>query len=175
MQTDSLFIEERLSDDRHIRIVSDFDCGENKELEDFLKSDAFAYNRDGQGNTYLIFDKRRQNIIGYYTLRTNAIQAYNSENDRVEVFPSIEIARFAISTDYQSQGYGKLIFFLSILPKINEVKNVIGINTIMLFSVDTEQALSFYTKIGFKQTDEDVRQFINEDCNKGCKLMYVNI
>ena len=54
MQTDSLFIEERLSDDRHIRIVSDFDCGENKELEDFLKSDAFAYNRDGQGNTYLI-------------------------------------------------------------------------------------------------------------------------
>ena len=25
MQTDSLFIEERLSDDRHIRIVSDFD------------------------------------------------------------------------------------------------------------------------------------------------------
>ena len=91
------------------------------------------------------------------------------------MFPSIEIARFAISTDYQSQGYGKLIFFLSILPKINEVKNVIGINTIMLFSVDTEQALSFYTKIGFKQTNEDVRQFINEDCNKGCKLMYVNI
>lgn len=175
IQTDDLFIEERLSDDKHMRRVNDFDCGESKELEDFLKSEAFTYNREGQGNTYLIFDKYGKDILGYYTLRTNAIQAYNSENRRIEVLPSVEIARFAISAKYQGQGYGKLIFFLSILPKAREIKNIVGVSTIMLFSVDTEQALSFYKSIGFKQTEDEVKQFINEDCNKGCKLMYVNI
>lgn len=123
----------------------------------------------------MIFDKHKKCILGYYTLRTNAIQAYNSENKKIEVFPSIEISRFAIASSYQGQGYGKLIFFLSILPKVNEIKNIVGINTIMLFSVDTEQALSFYDSIGFKQTKDEIKQFINEDCNKGCKLMYVNI
>lgn len=171
----TIFTEERLSDCKHLRKVSNFTCGENKELEDFLKSDAFAYNREGQGNTYLILDKEGRDIIGYYTLRANAIQAYNDDNKRVEILPAIEIARFAIAADYQGKGYGRLIFFFSVLPKINKIKSIVGVNTIMLFSVNTEQALGFYEKIGFKITEDEVRQFINEDCNKGCKLMYVNI
>jgi len=172
---DDIFIDERLDDEKHLRIISDFNCGESKELEDFLKAEAFTYNRDGQGNTYLIFNKENNDIIGYYTLRTNAIQAYNEKHERIEVLPAIEVARLAISENYQRKGYGRLIFLFYILPKIHEIRSIVGVNIIMLFSVDTPQAIGFYEHLGFKATLNEVEQFINEDCNKGCKLMYVNI
>lgn len=175
--------EERLSDDEHFRLVSDFCCGTNESLDNFLKSEAFEYNRDGQGNTYLLRLKETEEIVGYYTLKSNAIQAYNEEQERIEALPSIEIARLAVQYKFQKNGFGRFIFTYYIIPKINKVKDIIGLNTVMVFVDDDyneevpneeDRVKYFYTKLGFKLAEDEVQRFIIDDYNEGCKLMYMS-
>ena len=176
-------IEERLDIDKHFREVSNFSCG-HEPLDLFLNSESFKYNEDGQGNTYLIKLKSTNEIVGYYTLKTNAIQAYNENEKRVEALPSIEIARLAVNHKYRENGFGTTIFTYYIIPKINNMKSIVGINTIMVFVEDEEiedyekkekkQVKYFYRTLGFKLAEDEVQQFIRDDYNEGCKLMYMS-
>ena len=43
---------ERISEE-HFRKISDFEC-EEESLEEFLKSEAYQYDADGEGNTYIV-------------------------------------------------------------------------------------------------------------------------
>lgn len=174
MKIEDLFYEERLNDSmEHMRLVSDFSCGENDSLNIFLQSEAFAYNRDGEGNTYIIRESGTGRIIGYYTLKANNIPYHNIEEDRIYSLPSIELARLAISHDLQSNGYGKLVFAFKIISKINDVRELIGVNTIMLFAIN-ERAIKFYDEIGFKVGEEEVQKFVKDDYNDNCKIMYMS-
>ena len=172
-------VEERLSYDKHLRSVSDFTCGKNESLDNFLKSEAFQYNEDGQGNTYVIRFAQSNEIIAYYTLKANLIKAYNAEIEQDEHLPSVEIARLAVSDSLRRQGLGTYLFVKYILPKINNVKNIIGINTIMLFvedySSEDHNPQNFYKSLGFKLANEEITNHIENKYNEGCKLMYVNI
>lgn len=177
---DDFLIEERLDKNKHLREVSNFCCG-NEPLDSFLKTEAFHYNNEGQGITYLLKCIKTKNIIGYYTLKTNAIQIYSIEKNIVESLPSIEIARLAIHHTYQDQGFGTAIFFNYILPKINKVKTLVGLNTIMVFAIDEnleeykykKDTKRFYQKLGFRLAEDEVQNFIKEDYSEGCKLMYL--
>lgn len=116
---DKIGIEDTRLDDsvETLRIVEEFFCGVDDPLNVFLKSEAFKYNRNGHGNTYLVMNDKRE-VIAYYTLKANAIQMENSDDGRVESISSIELARFAVDYRYQNRGYGNLIFTYMILPKI---------------------------------------------------------
>lgn len=181
----SLFREERLNDEKHLRMVSDFCCGTNEGLDNFLKSEAFKYNRDGEGNTYLVFIPNTDKIVGYFTLKADSIQAENEDEGRVVTMPSVEIARFAVERDYQRQGIGTAIFGYHIIPKINAVKKIIGVNTVMVFveeqeseeyedTLQSNKVEDFYAGLGFKLADDEVQNFIRDDYNEGCKLMYMS-
>ena len=155
----------RLEDDeKTLRQVASFCCGPDNPLNTFLQSEAFDYNRDGQGNTYLVKEKSTGNIVAYYTLKTNAIQIYNEVYDRVESLASIELARFAVDYRYQNQFYGRLIFTYCIIPKVEEVSNIVGVNNILLFvDEDNTKAIRFYQKLGFTLGSDEVKKFIQED------------
>lgn len=181
----SILIEERLNDEKHLRTVSDFCCGTNEGLDNFLKSEAFEYNREGQGNTYLIWMPKKSDVVGYFTLKADSIEAYNEEEKRVVALPAVEIARFAIQEKYQRNGFGTAIFGYHIVPKINAVKEIIGVNTIMVFVEDQDgkeyyqtpeekKIKNFYSKLGFKLAEEEVQRFIRDDYNEGCRLMYMS-
>nr|WP_317359145.1 N-acetyltransferase [uncultured Tyzzerella sp.] len=182
---DRYLLEEKLDDNKHFEEVSYFSCG-NEALDLFLKCEAFKYNEDGQGNTYIIKLKDTDEIIGYYTLKANTIQIYNIKTRIKESHPAIEIARLAVNNDYKNNKFGTTIFFHYILPKIKEVKKLIGINTIMLFSIhedideyehiNNKKTLKyFYEKLGFNLAEDEVQKFIEDDYNEGCKLMYMSI
>ena len=66
-------IEEKLDEHKHFREVSDFYCG-NEGLDFFLKTESFDYSQEGQGSIYIIKSIDNNDIIGYYTLKANAIQ-----------------------------------------------------------------------------------------------------
>lgn len=173
---EEIITEERLSEEKHFREVSNFECQINESLEVFLKSEAFEYNKNGQGNTYILRAKENDEIIGYYTLKANGIcREFNDEyGRRRETAPSIEIARFALASDYQGRGLGKIIFLFFIAPKINEVKELIGVTTIMLFAVNHKKVIKFYQDIGLILAKEEVQQFIKDDDNSKCILMYMD-
>ena len=168
-----------------MRDVSDFCCGTNEGLDNFLKSEAFAYNIEGHGNTFLIYMPNSKEIVGYFTLKADSIEAYNKDYNRVEALPAIEIARFAIQEKYQRQGFGTLIFASHIIPKINAVKDIIGVNTVMVFvenqdgeeykdTLEEKKVKNFYANLGFKMAEDEVQRYIRDDYNEGCKLMYMS-
>lgn len=158
-----------------LRAVEEFLCGVDDPLNVFLKSEAFKYNRNGHGNTYLVKNDEQQ-VIAYYTLKANAIQMENSEDGRLESISSVELARFAVDHRYQNKGYGNLIFTYMILPKIIEVSNIIGINTFIVFVDDeNKRAIKFYQKLGFGLATKEIKNYIEEEFSKKCNIMYVSM
>lgn len=167
--------EEKLSAEKHIRSVGDFCCGADSPLDTFLNTDAFKYNDQRYGLTYILTaSEEDENILGFYTLKTSGIQV--EENGEYNSIPAIEIARIAMSYPIQGQGIGKYVFYTYILPKILKVASIVAVKAIIAFvEPDDEQATSFYTSIGFKKATEDVQKEIEDSFNEKCDLYIVSI
>lgn len=174
-----IFYEERLSEEKHFKCVGDFCCGADSPLDTFLNSEAFEYDRQRYGNTYVLTASEKQaEILGFYTLKTSAIQTeeeigiYKEYNS----IPVVEIARIALQYDLQGQGLGKLVFHDHILPKIRRVSELVAVNAIIAF-VDPEdrQAIHYYKSMGFNRAEDVVQNKIGESFNEECDLYMVSL
>ncbi|AEB77354.1 GNAT family N-acetyltransferase (plasmid) [Clostridium botulinum] len=153
-------------DDKHFLPIGDFQCKiEDKPMESFLKCEAITCDRMGEGNTFLLVGE--DDVIGYYTIKCNAMQ-FRVDNMN-KVYPAIEISRLAVDYRYERQGYGSAILNY-ILESIYELKKEVGIKYVMLFSVPS--AISFYKdKFKFLEFPEDVNILPAWELD-GCKGMY---
>ena len=111
--------EEKLSSEKHFKSVGDFCCGADSPLDIFLSSQAFKYDEQIYGITYILTaSKDESEILGFYTLKTSGIQV--EEDGEYNSIPVIEIARIALHYTLQGQGIGKYVFYTYILPKIEK-------------------------------------------------------
>lgn len=131
-----MLYEERLSVESHFEIVEDFQCTNYEPLDTFLKSEAFQYNENGQGNTFVILNKTKEKVMCYYTLRANSLIIEN------EYIPLIELSRFAVDHTYSRQGNGTKCMMENVIPKVKEIKKYIGLMGILAFA-ETPEALAF--------------------------------
>src|SRR3989338_1808496 len=157
----------KISDERlsvvklsNIHNLKDFNCGdspEQKELSDFLKEDALAYQENDLAITYLcVLDN--QAIVGYITLCSNSVKFSDEELsyliiDDLELreIPALKIARLAVEKKFQTQGIGKYIVF-SAFKKAREIKGHIGLRIVTVDS--KKESISYYeNKFGFKKLE----------------------
>lgn len=156
---------ERIAD-KHFLPIGDFQCGiEDKPMETFLKCEAMECDEVGEGNTFLVIDENNS-IIGYYTIKCNAMQFQVENMDKV--YPAVEISRLAVDYRYERKGFGSAIFN-HILEIIYDLKKEIGIKYLMLFSVPS--AIGFYKKFGFLEFPSDITILPSWEVD-GCKGMY---
>ena len=127
------------------------------------------------GNTYVLFSETDPTeILGFYTLKTSAIQV--EKNNEFNSIPVIEIARIAIEFDLQGCGIGGYIFHDKILPKILQVSQIVAVSAIIAFvEHDDENAVKFYKKIGFLKAEDEVQKQIAETFNEECDLYVVSL
>ena len=170
---DIILHEEKLErNEKYLREVEDFYCGpEQDTLEIYLKGKVFDDIKENKQITYLIKDEDNH-IIGYYSLKANAIN-YVYENKK-EVNPFIELSEFAINFNYQRKGYGTAVMLNYIFKKIETISSIIGCQGIMLFALD-ENAQAFYNKLGFESTIADDIITLQDSFSKGCKLMVISL
>lgn len=170
-----MLIEERLSREKHFIIVGDFCCGADSPLDNFLSSDAFEYDENRYGNTYVLKLSEEQNeIVGFYTLKTSGIQV--EEDKEYNSIPVVEIARIAIHHEFQGNGIGKYVFYTYILPKIQEVAKIVAVKAIIAFvEPEDERAIRFYSSVGFKKATEIVQKEIEDSFNEECDLYIVSL
>ena len=163
--------------DKHFRSLNEFECRE-EDMENFLKNEAYKYNEDGEGNTYILINESN-NIVAYYTLKANSLQIVDSESRymKYRVFPAVEIARLAVDMNYEAQGIGSSLL-AHIIKEVNEVKKIMGIKYIFLFSVPS--ALRFYktknkAKVQFKEFPKGV-EFLKDSLSQDdCTPLYITI
>ena len=83
-----------------------FICG-NISMECFLKSEAYIHHISGEGITKEVLEEETDQIIAYYTLKTDAVKIIDEEMHLIPRYiPCIEIARIAILSHWQNGSKG---------------------------------------------------------------------
>lgn len=63
-----LDIMERIGEDELLSSLSDFSCGVNKDIQNFLQLKAIDFAKKRMSITYLVIDDASADILGYFTL-----------------------------------------------------------------------------------------------------------
>ncbi len=178
-------------DEKYFRKLSDFSCA-NEGLNNFLQGEAIKFHNQGLGLTTLIINEENDDIMGYYTIRSNALQyctedselSYvlkpeqdNSEEKYInlyEVIPVIEITRFAIDLNYSRKRLGSAVLAELIMEEIiGDIATKIGINAIFVLS--SPDAVGFYEFVGFQQFPQDIQKRIKDSETNGCIGLYYTL
>ena len=84
----------------------------SKEMDSFLKTEAYKEQEDGLNTTHLLIDSETGKIAAYISLCNDSIRLDFSEQDKsgysYTTIPSLKKARLAVTSDYQHHGIGKL-------------------------------------------------------------------
>ena len=158
---------ERLSE-RHLSLIDAFSCVESdealakypskikrrvkqhsKEMDRFLKEEAFNEQEMGLSVTYLALDDSG-NIIGYVSLCNDAINLEIQEREDAGIeygsAPALKIARLAVSSPATGQGIGKTLIAFSAY-QAQEIRKHSGIFFLTLDCY--EHRVAFYESVGF--------------------------
>ncbi len=151
-----MFVIEKLND-KHLEFLKGFK-NQVKELEDFLKEDAFSNQKLKISTTYLLFyeNKGQKYLAGYVTLLADSIRIskdenlkkfFENKNVEYKSLPAIKIGRIAVDRRFQKKGYGKNLIIFSIYKALH-LPDSIGCR---FLTVDAKlNAELFYKKHGFK-------------------------
>lgn len=122
----------------------------SKEMEAFLKEEAYEEQEKGVNTTHLFIDKEKNKIVAYVSLCNDSIGLEFAEKDKMGMpyttIPAIKIARLAVAVEYQGLGIGKsLIQFTAYIGK--KMKEMSGLVFITLDCY--AHRVSFYESMGF--------------------------
>lgn len=122
----------------------------SKEMEDFLKEEAFEEQEKGLNTTHLFIDKESGKIAAYVSLCNDSIGLELEERDNMGLsyttVPALKNARLAVAVEYQGMGLGKsLIQFSAYMGR--KVKEMSGLAFLTLDCF--EHRVSFYESVGF--------------------------
>ena len=159
--------------ERHLPLVDAFCCVESdailsqynsdqrrkikkcsKEMEDFLKNEAFEEQKDGMNTTYLLIDERAEKILGYVSLCADAIKLEQQEREDAHITypsaPALKIARLAVNTSAMRRGFGKILIGFSAY-QAQMIREYAGVFFITLDCY--KHRVSFYESIGFQKNE----------------------
>jgi len=139
----------------------DFDCG-IVDLNEFLVEDALPNQSINMSITKIAHIDTK--IIGYYSVLTDTLKKQNIQPDdhiseaAYSQYPAIKIGRLAVQKDMQQLGYGRYILRHAIAYS-TLLSEFVGCRFITVDSKNTERALKFYTKNGFKEAKKDQKRY----------------
>ena len=162
--------EDTVGSDALADTLARFSCPLNKEVESYLKDSSRAVQSSQMSSsvTYLAFDSRTNDLLGYFTLMMKAYSvrsdALNSANKRlIKRFSEIDSSgnftaavyliaqigkNFALPEDDQIEGSELLLAAMNVFC---ETKKAIGGKLVMVErEADRPKLLEFYTDNGFK-------------------------
>ncbi|MGK7877062.1 MAG: GNAT family N-acetyltransferase [Xenococcaceae cyanobacterium] len=130
-----------------------FSCG-NEQLDRYLHSLAIQDKKRNIAIPYVIVDRERQKIIGYYTLSMSGINLEHLPQSLAKKLPKYPIVgvtligRLAVASDYQGYGWGKLLI-MDALYRSLVVSKTTGCFAVVVDAIDNE-AVRFYQRFEFQ-------------------------
>lgn len=130
-----------------------FSCG-NQQLDRYLYSTATQDKKRNIAIPYVIVDRKRQKIIGYYTLSMSSINLESLPQNLAKKLPKYPIVgvsligRLAVALDYRGYGWGKLLI-MDALYKSFQVSKTTGCFAVIVDAIDDE-AVKFYQRFEFQ-------------------------
>lgn len=156
------------------KILSDFSCPKNPDVEYFLLHNAVEFTKKDQSVTYLVFDTENTSLVGYFSLAVKPISVRASaisktmarklsrvsvlDNETQSYITSAYLIaqlgkNYSISKEKQISGN---ILLAAALEIISTMKYALGGVMEFLECEDNEFLLRFYTKNRFKLFDKRI-------------------
>jgi GNAT superfamily N-acetyltransferase len=135
----------------HNRVA--FSCG-NEALDRYLHDLATQDKKRNIAIPYVLIDRERQKIIGYYTLSMSGINLESLPPSLAKKLPKYPlvgvtlIGRLAVALDYRGYGWGKLLI-MDALYKSLGVSQTTGCFAVVVEAIDDE-AVRFYRRFEFQ-------------------------
>jgi ribosomal protein S18 acetylase RimI-like enzyme len=132
---------------------TDFIC-ENEQLDRYFHT---AVTQDKKRNIaipYVIFDRERQKVIGYYTLSISGVdleqlpQSIAKKLPKYPIVGAILIGRLAVDSNYKGYGWGKLLIMDALYRSLG-VSQTTGCFAVIVDAIDNE-AVKFYQRFEFQ-------------------------
>ncbi len=151
------------------RIVSEFSCPLNKDVENFLRYSAITFAEQGVANTHLVFAsyKDKPVLVGYYTLclktiriakksvssnlrkRLNKFAAANPDTGAMYIVsPLIAQLGKNYTNEYNKLITGDELLNLA-LDRVREIQRISSGKTVYVECEDKPRLLEFYESNGF--------------------------
>jgi predicted GNAT family N-acyltransferase len=130
-----------------------FRCG-NEQLDRYLHSVATQDKKRNIAIPYVIMDRDRQKIIGYYTLSMSGIDLDRLPEQIAKKLPKYPvvgvtlIGRLAVSIDYKGFGWGKLLIMDALHRSLMASKTTTSF-AVVVDAIDDE-AVRFYQRFDFQ-------------------------
>lgn len=151
-----------LLDKEHNR--ENFDCGKEL-LNNYLKTQAGQDIKRKLSACFVLSERERNNIQGYYTLSNNSIalsrfpeQIQKKLPKSYTSVPTTLLGRLAIDKNHQGKGIGKILL-IDALKRSYEISQEIGSFAVVVDSID-EEAEKFYEKYDFIKLPDSKKMFI---------------
>ena len=140
---------------------SDFDCGV-PELSVYLRTQAGQDAKRFVAAPYVLCEKNKHRVIGYYTLSTLSIdldelpQALAARLPRYPVIPAILIGRLALDCRFHGQGLGEHLL-LDALHRCARQAHVVAAAAMVVEAMHAKAA-QFYRHYGFTSFPDSPRR-----------------
>lgn len=174
----------------HLDDIKNFTSSVCKELEDFLKENAWDEQQLDFSKTYLFFHNNK--IVGYITLLMDK-QSLKMDypNEKLGIFqnktdegytsvPALKIGRMCVIDEYNSQleeskyrGLGK-IMLSAIIKKAEELSKEVGCRLLTTHAKKATNAHLWYKKVGFEysHTEEKTKDLLAREDQDAIPMFY---
>jgi len=139
-------------------------CSGVSSLDYYIGKVAMQHADNGIAKTFVIIPEHNPTIIiGYYTLTVAEVrfesldQQDSKKMPKRHPIPVGKLARLAVSTDYQKQGYGKKLL-VHAMGNYLLAQGAVGMSALFVDAKD-EAAACFYRKYGFIQASDNPLSF----------------
>ena len=151
---------EKLSED-NLKFTEGFDCGDD-DLNEFLKEDAFHYQKGKIAVTYLCFYMNV--LVGYYSLSNDAIEIKGKAKKildklkkRQRTYPTIKIGRLGIDNKFQRKRIGTMLIDVVVGTALVHSNNV-GCRYINVDAYNQPDAIAFYNNNNFRMIKSKIKE-----------------
>lgn len=133
--------------------VIDFSCG-IQELDKYIKERAHQESKKKLTAVYVIREKRKKFIVGFYTLSSYSTEQSNLPDEitkklpKYPLLPTTLLGRFAIDKKYQGKKIGQLLLFDALFRSYSFSRELGSIAVVV--EAKNKTAKGFYEKYGFK-------------------------
>lgn len=162
---------EKVGEPELLRMISDFSCPKNPDVEHFLKKSSVEFTKKNQSVTYLVLDMEDGALVAYFTI---ALKPLTVRDETVSNTVKRKIKRIS-EFDEQTKSYTMSAFLIAQLGKnytnnackritgeellelawsvIEDMQYMGGGMVVFLEANDEEKLLSFYKDNKFRQFD----------------------
>lgn len=162
---------EKVGEPELLRMISDFSCPKNPDVEHFLKKSSLDFTRKNQSVTYLVFDMADGALAGYFTI---ALKPLTVRDETVSNTVKRKIKRIS-EFDEQTKSYTMSAYLIAQIGKnytnnankritgtellelawsvIENMQYMGGGMVVFLETNNEERLLQFYQENKFRQFD----------------------